>query len=139
MVRGLGIPVEGARQSAMNEKAETTIAIAVVVFILVAVVFAGLGGLVEHERERMALAACSGASLLMLFVPWVFVAAKPLSVLTNMWIATAYGAVGGLCYGLCFHEGAGFPGLLEKTAFGGVLGFASFWMSWLRYSWRSSR
>ena len=111
----------------MDDKAPAFLAPAVVLLAASAVVFAGVGGLVSGGTGQKLCAAGAGFCLMMLFVPWIFLSAKGLSTGADMGIAVAFGALGGLCYGLCFAAGAGLTGLVGNAALGAGAGFVGYW------------
>lgn len=122
----------------MDDKAPAFLAPAVVLLAASAVVFAGVGGLVSGGTGQKLCAAGAGFCLMMLFVPWIFLSTKRLSTGADMGISVAFGALGGVCYGLCFAAGSGLPGVVGNVALGAGAGFISYWGWRLRSlsSWR---
>lgn len=101
-------------------------------FAALAVVCAGAGGLVSAEPLSTVFVAGSGFWLLMLLVPRIFMPASVGSHLTQSALAAAYGAIVGLCFGLCFVTGEGWSGVLSIAAGGGAIGFAGYWAWFVR-------
>lgn len=116
----------------MNRSPPSFLAPAVVVFATLAVILAGLGGLVSEGRNRTLLAAGSAFWLAMLFVPWIFIANKGWPQGVHSGISAAFGALLGLCFGLCFASHSGLPGLLSHAGAGAFLGFVSYWLALFR-------
>jgi hypothetical protein len=104
----------------------------VAAFIALAIVCAGAGGLVSTEASRNLFAAGSGFWLLMLLVPAMFISRSMDSHLKQSALFAAYGAIGGLCAGLCFFIDEGWSGVLTLAAGSGFLGFVGYWASYLR-------
>jgi hypothetical protein len=111
----------------MGDKPPAFLAPAVVLLAVSAVIFAGIGGLVSGGTGQKLCAAGAGFCLMMLFVPWIFFSAKGLSTGADMGLAVVFGALGGLCYGLCFAADAGLPGLVANVAIGAGAGFMGYW------------
>ncbi|NBW08253.1 MAG: hypothetical protein EBR82_09520 [Caulobacteraceae bacterium] len=122
----------------MNDKPPAFLAPAVVLLAVSAVLFAGIGGLVSGGTGQKLCAAGAGFCLMMLVVPWVFLSARRLSTGADMGMAVAFGALAGLCYGLCFGAGAGLPGLVGNVALGAGAGLVAYWGRRLRRlsNWR---
>ncbi|MDQ8030195.1 MAG: hypothetical protein REJ23_15820 [Brevundimonas sp.] len=104
----------------------------VMALAFLAVVCAGAGGLMSTEAHRNLFAAGSGFWLLMLLVPWIFASTDDYSHLTRSLISAAYGALAGLCFGLCLVEGERWSAVLGSAALGAVIKFTVYWAWFLR-------
>lgn len=125
----------------MGDQPSSHIAPAIVLLAVCAVAFSGSGGLVTGEQVRTLLGAGAGFCLIMLMVPWIMLMARRWSAWAQCGMSTAYGALGGICYGLYFGAGTGWTSPLFNLAGGAGLGFVSFWAWRLRYpaSWWDGR
>lgn len=103
-----------------------------VIFAALAVACAGLGGLAGTESHRNLFAAAAGFWWLMLLIPQVFMSTENGSHMKQSALSAAHGALGGLCFGLCFASAAGWKVLLDHTTVGAAIGFASYWLWLLR-------
>lgn len=119
----------------MGDQPSSHIAPAIVLLAVCSVAFSGFGGLADEEQMRTLLGAGAGFCLIMLLVPWIMLMARRWSAWAQCGMSTAYGALGGICYGLYFGAGTGWTSLLVNLAAGAGLGFLSFWARWLRYAY----
>lgn len=122
----------------MVPPANQYLAPAIAIFAVLAVTFAGFGGLAATESHRNLFAAGASFWLLMLLVPWIFVSTRDWSQTTQSSVSVAHGGLAGLCVSLCFAPGAGWMALLAHLAAGAAIGFAIHWLLLIRYGtlWR---
>lgn len=123
----------------MERPLSSYLAPAVALFATLAVLCAGIGGLLGEGPHRTLLAAGSAFWLAMLFVAWIFVSTRVPSRLSQSGISAAIGALTGLCCGLCFTPERGWIGLVSATAIGAICGFVGYWLSLLRYDSRNPK
>lgn len=123
----------------MERPLSSYLAPAVALFATLAVLCAGIGGLLGEGPHRTLLAAGSAFWLAMLFVAWIFISTRDPSRLSQSGIAAAIGALAGLCGGLCFTPERGWSGLVSATAIGAICGFVGYWLSLLRYHSRQPK
>lgn len=116
----------------MAPPANRYLAPAVAIFAVLAITFAGFGGLAATESHRKLFAAGAGFWLLMLLVPWIFRSARDWSQTTQSTASAAHGGFAGLCFSLCFAPGAEWKALLAYLAAGAAIGFASHWLLLIR-------
>lgn len=111
----------------------TYLALAVVAFAVLAVLFAGVGGFVSEPSARTLLAAGAAFWLAMIIVPWTFFSAtQNLSRAAGSGISAALGALVGMCYGLCFSPESDLTGLLGNTFGGAAIGCLTYWLQLVR-------
>lgn len=103
---------------------------AISILAVLAVAFSALGGLAAEDSYRNLFAAGAGFCLLMLCVVWVFLTTQVESYVAQSGLSAAFGALAGVCYGLCFPTEPLLPALLLKAAVGAVAGYISYW-GWL--------
>lgn len=117
----------------MNQAIPRFIAPTVVVLAVLAVAFAGLGGMVVGERIYPLFGAgvlvCQGMLLVFEIVLSGLVTRRAMFGLT-----TGHGGLMAACASLFFLPGSDLPTLLGSTAGGAVLGAVCFWWYEVRHS-----
>lgn len=114
---------------AMGSPTKPYLASTITILAVLAVTFAGLGGVVTGDAHRNFFAAGSGFWLLMLIFPWLYLSAKKnWSDASHSAVAAAFGALAGACFRLCFSPGEGWGSLFSHVVIGGLIGFASYWL-----------
>jgi hypothetical protein len=116
----------------MGSPTKPYLASTITILAVLAVAFAGLGGVVTDEAHRKFFAAGSGFWLLMLVFPWLWLSAKNWSYASHSAVAAAFGALAGVCFRLCFSPGEAWGSLFAHIMIGGLIGFASYWLWVLR-------
>lgn len=105
---------------------------AVALFAVLAIAFAGFGGLAGADDHRTLLAVGSTFWLLMLLVPIMFFSSGDSSWTKQSCVGAAYGALTGTCVSLCFAPGQGWGSLVAYAAGGGLTGYISYWTHIMR-------
>ena len=124
--------------SVMEPSSKPDLIPAISILAVLAVAFSALAGLSVDGPYRNLFAAGAGFCLLMLCIVWMFLATKLESHSTHSSISAAYGALMGLCYGLCFARAATVSALILHAATGALVGYIGYW-GWVTRSgalWR---